>query len=52
MAASMSESAIQDQVINFLNAEFGDDKKQISKAKDLYNKINSTKTSLEKQVSC
>ena len=51
MAAAATDSRqAMEKAVAFLNAEFGNDIESLSKAKDLYESINKTKTALESQV--
>ena len=51
MSAPTAEpSSVLQQAINFINSEFGDNIKSLTKARQLSDQIKTTTTSLEKQV--
>ena len=51
MSAPTAEpSSVLQQAINFINSEFGDNIKSLTKARQLSEQIKTTQTSLKKQV--
>ena len=49
-AASEDDNVMLDQVVDAINAHFGEETSSLSKAKDLYNEYLAVKTDVESQV--
>ena len=46
----VSDDFVVNKVVKYINSEFGTDISSLGKAKELYEKVHSTKLSLEQQV--